>query len=185
MKRKIWMIFGSVLVLIVLAGGAYTATKLVSGQPLFSTNSSAIKYVTRDGKTINYSLIPAEERPEENADAQGVVLRFENDNLIVGTGEVSVQADPKAMKDGKLITHAIHSGPEVEIVVTPFTTIYVDATDLSFLDDSPSGDYVVQEVLQEVETINEITENSFIAVWGERRGNRVIAEVIAYHKFGF
>ena len=43
-----------------------------------------------------------------------------------------------------------------------------------------SGEQVVQQKLQPVDSLEEVGENTELEVWGERRGDRVVAEVVVY-----
>lgn len=180
MKQLTWKIFGVSLVIAVLAAGVYTAVRLLTGQTLFKTDNPMNKYVGRDGREINFSIVKAPELPDRPPDAGGVFLRYENDNPIIGTGETSILADPQAFQEGILSVHVEHSGPELEVVITPNTIIYQDVTDMSFLEDNPSGEYTIQQMLIEVKTINKLGEYDHVSVWGEIKGDRIIAVVFVF-----
>ena len=67
------------------------------------------------------------------------------------------------------------TGPKVEVVIAADTVVYKDTTELN--PENP-GAQVQQTV--ELSTIDEITEQSSITVWGRKAGDRVIADVVVF-----
>lgn len=77
--------------------------------------------------------------------------------------------------DGKWEQH--HDGPVVEIVTTHDTRIYRDDLLEKLGGVAPSGP--VQQAL-EPGSVDEIGENSFVEAWGQKRGDRLVAEVVVF-----
>jgi hypothetical protein len=73
-------------------------------------------------------------------------------------------------------------GPEIEVVVTRDTVIYSDETDIhgGELGSRESGEKTIQQVIKPVDSLDEIGPNTELQVWGERRGDRLVAEVLVY-----
>ena len=80
-----------------------------------------------------------------------------------------------------------HSGPEVEVVVSRDTILYQDVT--RYVPDDPaarkSSERTVQQVVKPIDSLEEIGQNAEMEVWGERRGDRIVAEVVVYRIVDF
>jgi hypothetical protein len=112
----------------------------------------------------------AKEMPDVPADVAGLFVRREDNRLFVGTGNMSgVKVNGRWEFD--------HDGPVVEVVTTHDTLIYRDDTLQQLGGVAPSGP--IKQVL-EPGSLDEIGKNSTVQAWGERRGERVIAEVIVF-----
>ncbi len=72
-----------------------------------------------------------------------------------------------------------HTGPTVEVVVTPQTTVYRDVTMRQFNDHPASGSIKLQQVV-EPSSLDEIGQDSFVTAWGKKTGDRIIADVLVY-----
>jgi hypothetical protein len=172
---------GALLVIGVLSAGVFVAVRLLTGQ----SDDNPIVYIGKDGKEIRFTMTSAPELPEGSSGERCLFLRYEEDNLVVGTGEIGVFVDPEELQKGNLSVDAHYTGPEVEVVVTAKTTIYEDVTDLGFLEDSPGGDYTVQQVLEEHNTLDELEQYAFMNIWGERKGDRLVADMLVYSNVDF
>lgn len=121
------------------------------------------------------------ELPDRQSDASGLFARREDNSLFVGTGniEVGVEVDGAT---GERTFSATSSGPEVEVLVTGDTVIYRDDTEISPGEpaERKNGERTIQQVLQPDGSLEEIGEKTELEVWGERRGDRVVAEVLVY-----
>jgi hypothetical protein len=113
---------------------------------------------------------PADELPQSPADVSGIFLRREDNSLFVGTGNMS-----GVLVDGKWDVR--HDGPAIEVVATHDTLIYRDDVFLRLGGAPPSG--AIKQVL-EPGSLDELGANSSVQAWGERRGDRVQAEVLVY-----
>ncbi len=169
MKKRILVIGGALVVLVLLAGAAFAGARLLTGQGLTTPGSS--------GREIQ----PAEELPQTPPDAQGIFDHRKDNSVFVGTGRVGKmpQTDPR----GGVTASLTHDGPTVEVAVTSRTTVYRDVTMQQFNGRRPSprgsGPGMVQQVL-DPGSLDEIGENCQIAAWGRKTGNRIIADVLVY-----
>jgi hypothetical protein len=102
-------------------------------------------------------------------------VRREDSSIFIGTGQVSTQA--RTGEDGSLNMETTYDGPVVEVVVTHDTMIYKDAT--APPSGPPSGDQKIQQVVAPG-SLDDLGENVHMQVWGERRGDRVVARVVFY-----
>jgi hypothetical protein len=161
MKRKILIISGILVLVLLLGGAAYIGGRLLNGQGLPGFSSG--------GK--NFQL--AAELPQTPADVDGVFESRQDNSILVGTGKVTV-IEQKDQSGPHVSTE--HDGPTVEIVVTTQTTIYEDVTQRVF--DSASSQAVQQVV--EPGSLDEIGPGSMLTVWGRKTGDRYIADVLVY-----
>ena len=179
MKKRILMIGGIVVSILLLAGAAYVGGQLLNGQVL---PGSGLNLFLGDGGAprevrINVDDIqPAKELPQTPADVRGIFDRRQNNSIFVGTGNISigVQRDPS----GNVETSSEHDGPIVEVVVTSQTTVYKDVTMQRFPGQPPEGQRIQQVV--EPGSLDGIGETSTITVWGRQTGDRIIADVLVY-----
>jgi hypothetical protein len=124
-------------------------------------------------QTFSLNVKPAKELPATQPEATGLFVERKDNSIFVGTGEVNVVVQAKPGEAPK--ADANFSGPKVEVVISPNTIVYKDST--KFDQENP-GTEVQQTV--ELSTIDEITEQSSITVWGRKAGDRVVADVIVF-----
>lgn len=117
----------------------------------------------------------ADELPKTPPDAKGILIGRQDNRLLLGTGQITNK--PIVGRDGSVTVERSHDGPVVEVVATHDTKIYCDVTDLSL---APVTGPIHQVV--EPGSLDQIGQNRTVVVWGERRGDRLIASVILYRK---
>lgn len=195
-RQKI--LWGAVFVILlgVLAGGAYTAVQLllpptesetaVSGgggrvmQSVMSLNGGP-------PVAVQTTLLPAPELPDEPSAAFGVLVSREDNTLLVGTGNIDLEVNIDVNADtGQESASLVPStdGPQVEVVITPDTLIYRDVTDLSMPPEQASGEREIVQQVRLVSSAEEIAGNLELEIWGERRGDRIVATVLVYGPLG-
>ncbi len=173
MKRSIWMASGVILVLL-LAGAAFVGGRMLSGQSQVSHGGSGSGsfMISGPGGTRSFDIVPADELPSASPDVSGILVRSEDNSLIVGTGEVRI-----IMNEGGEIG-ASHDGPEVDVVVTHSTVVYCDTTEFEI---NQIEDDKIQETVKPG-SLDEVEKNYFVRAWGEERGDRLFADVLVYKK---
>jgi hypothetical protein len=176
MKRSIFLAGGLAMLVLILAGAAFTAGRLLNDEP------SASDPVVMDGPDGSRALIAkepdiayAEVMPSDPPQAVGLFSRREDNGLIIHSGSVtmSIHRDDRGNVD--LETHG--DGPELQVIVTHDTLIYRDDTFTQHAGEPASGP--IQQVL-ETGTLDEIGEHTNIQAWGEKHGDRVVATVLLY-----
>ncbi|MDJ0755422.1 MAG: hypothetical protein QNJ45_17995 [Ardenticatenaceae bacterium] len=190
MKQKSIIWIGGLLLLLVLGGGAYTAVNLLTAAPEEAAAPAGARVmesvaITNDGNpvAVRTTILPAEELPNEAAAAGGIVVSREDNTIVLGTGaidlNVEVQIDPET---GQETTEAVPStsGPEIEVVITADTVIYRDITELEPNEGSESGEVTIQQQVRPANSADDIAEKMEMQVWGERRGDRIVATTIVF-----
>jgi hypothetical protein len=182
MKRAIILGGGIVVLVVLLAGAAFVGGQLLSGQGMPGLGSvGGLDILTNQGggssQHVQIQTIPAKELPQTPADADGIFDHRQDNSIFVGTGQAQIMVQPG--QGGKVQTASSHTGPTVEVVVTPQTTVYRDVTMKQFNGHPASGSIKIQQVV-EPGSLDEIGQNSFVTAWGNKTGDRIIADVLVY-----
>ncbi len=203
MKTK-YIVIG-VVVILLLGGAAFVAGRLLQKsaqaeegpQGMIGPNGEVIgpgiSSSVSDGSgarvssgSVSVEMEPAPELPEREPEAMGQLKSVEDNSLFVkdiGGGGMIVAASGE---DGEITIDSPGSegaGTEVEIVVTQDTQIYREVTEMpgpeAMSADTPAT--IQQKV--ELITLNDIGDNGLVTAWGQKRGDRLVAEVILYMGF--
>ena len=175
MKRSIWIASGVVVLVLLLAGVAFMGGRLLSRQ----SPQESVDFVQTGGEG-GESMIAAkdgaqpifedpEEKPEERPTVIGVFKRRDDNSLFVGT---NLTGEGVGLADGSIKMK--YNGPVVEIVVTHDTEIYKEKLDID-----------TRQTTWEPGSLDDINNDAIIIAWGEKRGDRTVARVLAYNPMRF
>jgi hypothetical protein len=193
MAKKIIIIFGGVVLLGVLAAAAFLGMRLInaraSGSNLSGKNGPmmALSGGSGGGKvSIQIQITPAAELPQMRADLVGEVKEIKDNSLTVAQavkgGNLTVSKgtsnDGPSEPQSNMSTDAA-SGPTTEVVVTKDTKIYRDTTMENAPKPQPgeSTSISMQQKLEEAD-MTQISSGNMVQVWGQKRGDRLIADTI-------
>jgi hypothetical protein len=165
-------------VIVLLAAAAFMAVRYFAQPQNASGGGPGGKNIISIGgpggeRTFEMNVKPAEELPDTQPEESGLFVERKDNSIFIGTGQVTVAV--KANQGEEPEVDADFSGPKVEVVVSADTVIYKETTQL---DPEDPGAEVQQTV--ELSTIDEITKQSSITVWGRKAGDRIIADVILF-----
>ena len=196
MNRSFILIGTIVLVLLLLVGGGYTAVQLLT-KPEAETavpgsgggRVMQSVQVGNDGVPVSVqtTILPAEELPDKEAVAFGIVQKRQDDVLTVGTGsiEVNVEVDvDPSTGQGRTSVVPSTSGPVLEVVLTRDTLLYRDITDIAGQTPDESGEVTIMQEIRPVTDTGEIETQMEVQVWGQRRGDRIVADVVVFGPLG-
>ncbi len=179
MNRTVGIVVGVIVLAVLLVSAAFVAGNLLATQPMQAEQP----IVTSNGGAgqsiqMKVDMERAKELPPQPMDLSGIVVRRADNSLFLGTGNIR----PKQVLNPDLTVRIekTFDGPMVEVVVSHATTIYKDVTAKQYQYSPPTGP--VQQFL-EPGSIDDIAENRTVIVWGERRGDRIIANVLLYLSF--
>lgn len=201
MNKKVFLAVGLVVGVLVLAGAAYLGGRLlapgksgmVAGPPASLSGPMAGGQVgegpsmtmqrgggpARPAGAVQVRLEPAEEIPTRAPDLSGLATEIGNNSLMVSTIEGPVKI---TSVDGKTSMDAEISDKPTEVVVTKETKIYQDTTQPDF---SPGGaaegEQTIQQTVEE-RSLSNIAPNTMVSVWGYKRGDRLVAEIIVFNQ---
>ena len=152
-RRLVLLIVGGVLLLAVLGMAAFVGGQLLNrNQAGTGDNLLLMMGGSRNEEAVGVPVVLPPELPPQTADAIGTVVRRDNNSIFIN------------QKGGEA---------EVEIVVTTNTRIYRDIT--------PTTELAEQMVVEEVGNADEIGEDNIVIAWGEKTGDRVVAETLWYY----
>jgi hypothetical protein len=189
MRRSILIAGGVAILVLLLAGAAFLGARMLRAPGGIAPGvggDRVMEIVSDDGSgpvSLRIKVEPSHELPDRPADVNGVFVRRQDNSIFVGTGAIELDVEVE-VKDGReertVTTH--HSGPEVEVVTTRDTIIYRDETDISpgALGSRKSGEIAIEQVIRPTDSLEEVGEHTELQVWGDRRGDRVVAEVVVY-----
>jgi hypothetical protein len=179
---------GGVLLVALLAGAAFVGAQMwgSAGKAEASGGSGGrvIELVADVGNgpvSLRIRIEPAPELPDRPAAAAGVFARRQDNSIFVGTGDIELDVDVDGAT-GERRVQLGHSGPEIEVVITRDTIVYRDETEMPTAKPEAlkSGETTIQQVIRQVDSLVEAGQNTELQVWGEKRGDRVIAQVVVY-----
>ncbi|MBN2391707.1 MAG: hypothetical protein JXR84_13360 [Anaerolineae bacterium] len=130
---------------------------------------------------VTVKIEPAPELPARAPDVAGQLKRVEDNSIFVGTGDVGFMV--RVDEAGNTETNIPEAtGPEVEVVVTRDTKVYRDMMQPPTIGSGEDVPSVMQQKITLI-TLDDIGEQGAISAWGQKRGDRVIAEVVLYIGF--
>jgi hypothetical protein len=173
---KKWVIIGAAA-LVILVGASFLAGRLINqkkgGQQM---GGMVVSSGGPGGQTYsNIETIPSKDLPETEPEVAGIFVRREDKSVYLGTGNISMGIS--ISDDGMTNTEANYDGPVVEVVVTHETKIWQDVTEMDFR--NIEGDQTIQQVVQPG-SIDDLKENMFVSVWGDKQGDRIVARTISF-----
>lgn len=163
MKTRILIVGGVAVFILMLGSAAFVGGQLLSGQGLLGLGPS--------GREHHPDIYPAKQLPRTPAEADGVFDHRKDNSIFVGTGEARIMATIDQSSNIVGFTTS-HTGPVVEVVVSPQTQVYRDVT-------QPRPNEWVQQAV-EPGSLDEVGQYSAITAWGKETGDRIIADVLVY-----
>ena len=172
-----------VLVVVLIATAAFIGGRFLNRQG-FTPNS----ILSMDGGNTTISgmieLEPASEIPTTAPVLSGLFIERKDNTIFlqqismesgsaagVTVSSVSVGADTGAAMPNT------NQGPKVEVVINNKTKIYKDVTQMDFKPGEETKK--IQQVLERG-SLDDLSANTMLTIWGRKVGDRVIADVILY-----
>ena len=150
------------VLLIVLIGVTYALGRFLAGDGSPGESSTIIDMA---GGVTTTQLEMAEELPKTQPAIWGIVDHVQDNSIYV------TQLPPLDQIAAQM---SVDFGPTEEVVVTSKTIIY----EVQLYSGSTNG--VIHEVVIPG-SVDEIGKSHLVTVWGERRGDRIVADVLKYN----
>lgn len=175
-NKKTIMIMGVVIVLIGVA--AFVGGRMLNQR----VGPMGLGPLMGGGDVMSFAIqvTPAAELPTTQPEVLGLFVERKDNSIILAS--VSMDAGGKGVAvsigGGEAVAGSPvdNSGPKVEVVISNETTIYLETT-------QPPGAPISGEtqVLQQTVaegSLDDLTSQSFVTVWGRKTGDRIIAETV-------
>ncbi len=199
MKKKILFGIGGLLLLALLAGAAFMGMRLVnaraSSEGLPGAGGGGMLQMAGKGGpgggkvSIQIQITPAPELPQSSPDFVGEVKSIQGNSIYVAQmnkfsgGPSTSSSGQSESGDGPTTSDGVPTqsanGPTIEVVVTKETVIYRDQTMEDVPKPSGSGSQSIgMQQKVELSDISQIAQDYMVQVWGQKRGDRLVADVI-------
>ena len=132
--------------------------------------------------SVSIQITPAAELPTTQPAVIGSFVERKDNSIVLATvsmeaggGGVVVQSSGG---EGEAFAGSPveNDGPKVEVVITGETTIYIETTQPS--GPPSSGENLVLQQTVAEGSLDDLTSQSFVTVWGRKSADRIIAEVV-------
>ncbi len=135
-----------------------------------------------NGQRPNVQMQPAPELPTTQPAVRGFVVSHTGDSLVVQIGNPNFRGGGQGQSGGtpRPRPTVVGQGTDVTVTVTSDTVVYQDVTFANMNGQRPSGS-IQQKV--EKSSLDALTGNERVTVWGDQNGDQVTAKVIVYSQF--
>jgi hypothetical protein len=206
MNKKVFIGIGVVLGVALLAGAAFMAARMFGAAQPGGAGGPLLPILGAGGPggkgsfSMSIQITPAPEIPQTQADVTGQVTEIKDNSIFVSSLSAKGSGG-NAVIIGKVVTSGgsdsgpstdssdgtsivggqspTPSGPLTEVVISKDTLIYRD-TSMDSVPKPSAGGSTNMSIQQTVELIDisQISTDFMVQVWGQKRGDRVIAEKI-------
>lgn len=133
--------------------------------------------------SMSVEITPAPELPTSKPEVVGLFAERKDKTIVIqsvpmnagqGGGFVVVSGGEGEAVAGSPLDNG---GPKVEVVVNNETKIYIETTQPLSVPPTSGETQVLQQTVDEG-SLDDLTSQSFVNVWGRKSGDRIIAEVV-------
>ncbi len=160
-NRKPTLLLVATLLVVVL-GATFVLGRYLRGDGSHGESSTIVDMA---GGVAITQLEVAEELPKTQPTIWGMVDRIQDNSIFVTSLPPLAQIAAEKSVD---------FGPTVEVVVTSKTILYEVPPS-----NTPTNGVIHEEVIPG--SVDEIGKSHLVSVWGERRGDRIVADVLKYN----
>ena len=139
-----------------------------------------------NGQRPNFQMQPAPELPTTQPVVRGFLVSHNGDSLVVQMGNFQRGQGqgngPRPTPDGTLRSRPAFTGQgtPVTVTVTSDTVVYQDVTFANLNGQRPSG--TIQQKVEQ-SSLDALTGNERVTIWGDQNGDQITAKVIVYSQF--
>lgn len=179
-NKKMIVILG--IVVLIVGAAAFLGGRLLNG----SVNPLGLGMPIGNGGAVSISVqvTPAPELPTTRADLIGSFIERKDKSIFVASAEMEAGKGGVVLSvnnsgdegEGPTTSGNAPDGPKVEVVISNETIIYLENTDFGEPDPNETNKVIQQTVTEG--SLDDLTPQSFVNVWGRKSGDRIIADVI-------
>jgi hypothetical protein len=141
-----------------------------------------------NGQGANFQMQPAPELPTTAAALRGSLVKIDGNTLTVeestfggNFGQGNGTPRPRPTSDGTPHPRPTQvPGPQVQVTVNDNTQYYQDVTFANLNGQPPSG--AIQQKVEK-SSLDALTANERVTVWGDKNGDQISAKVIVFSQF--
>ena len=173
------LIVGLGILIVLVGAAAFIGGRMLNGK----VGPLGLGMPMGGGETMSIAvqITPAPELPTTEPETMGQFVERKDNSIFVSV--ISMDAGGKGVVlesggggDGETsVSGPQADGPKKEVVITSETTIYLENTD--FGEPKPGENQVIQQTVTEG-SLDDLTSQSFVTVWGRKSGDRIIAETL-------
>ena len=175
------MIFGLSILIVFIGAAAFIAGRLLN-QRVGPLGLGLPMGGGGDVMRVSIQVTPAPELPTSKPEVIGLFAERKDKTIVIQS--VSMDAGKgggyvlQTGGEGEAVSGSPldNSGPKVEVVVINETKIYIETTQPPSA--PTSGETQVLQQTVEEGSLEDLTSQSFVSVWGRKSGYRIIAEVV-------
>ena len=134
--------------------------------------------------SISIQVTPAAELPTTQPEVIGSFVERQDNTIVIqsvsinaGQGGMVLQASSGGDGEAVAGSPVDNDGPKVEVVISNDTTIYLETTQPPSAPPTSGETQVLQQTVEEA-SLDDLTSQSFVTVWGRKSGDRIIAEIV-------
>ena len=179
-NKKLFVIFG--ILIVVIGAAAFIAGRMLNGNvgPL-----GLGMPLGGGGDVMSFSIevTPAAELPTTRPEVIGLFAERKDKTIFIqsvsmGAGKGGYVLQTGGGEGEEVAGSPLDTGgPKVEVVVNNETVIYLETTQPPSAPPSSGENLVMQQTVEEA-SLDGLTSQSSVTVWGRKSGDRIIAEVV-------
>lgn len=132
---------------------------------------------------VQVSFEEADGLPTISPDVDGLYVSHSAETITVGTGNIAIEINVEQVNDQEPVqaVSAVHSGPDIDIVISDSTDIYKDTTPhpQPTFEEIEAGSMVMKHTVAPG-SLADLTNNMMIRAWGIMEDGRLMADVVVY-----
>ncbi|HZM20560.1 MAG TPA: hypothetical protein VFC02_02385 [Anaerolineales bacterium] len=180
-NKKLFVILG--ILVIVIGAAAFIGGRLLNGR--VGPRGLGMPLGGNGGMvSVSVQVTPAPELPTTQPEVIGSFVERKDKTIVIqsvsinaGKGGMVLQTSGGGEGEAMAGSPMENDGPKVEVVINNDTMIYLETTQPP---GAPltSGETLVMQQTVEEGSLDDLTSQSFVTVWGRKSGDRIIAEVV-------
>jgi len=167
---------------VLVGAAAYVGGRMLNG----GVNPLGLGMPLGDGGMVSISVqvTPAPELPTTQPVVIGSYVERKDNSIVVASapmeagkgGVVLSVSKGGGEEEGPSTSGNMADGPKLEVVISKETIIYLEDTDMGKPNPEETNKVIQQSVKEG--SLDDLTSQSFVTVWGRKSGDRIIAEIV-------
>ena len=176
------MIVGLGILIVVVGVAAFVGGRLLNQR--VGPMGMGLPMGNGDIMSVSIQVTPAAELPTTQPAVIGSFVERKDKTIVIqsvsmGAGKGGGVVVQSGGGEGEAVAGSPldSDGPKVEVVITSDSTIYLETTQPPSAPPTSGENLVLQQTVVEG-SLDDLTPQSFVTVWGRKSGDRIIAEIV-------